>query len=178
MRWWYSTLKQVTDISNDKSLVDGRAILAHMSLARDSRHAMGLLALFAIARPAAGLCAWPVTRPAKAIMSLASTNWKLSPSPWSSPITVEAPGINGGDPWAGARGSDDDLDEACYEAMSATVRAPVIPQFYPQRQWLWKQWQGTIMRVVLPREVLYNTLFAVRCCCRRRARPALPSRCI
>ena len=30
-------------------------------------------------------------------------------SPWTAPINVEAPGVNGGDPWAGARGSDDDL---------------------------------------------------------------------
>ena len=81
-------------------------------------------------------------------------------SPWRSPISVEAPGLNGGDPWIGARGSDDDLDLACDEAMSMVVTAPVIPQFYPQRWWLWTQWDGTIIRRVVPREVVLNLIFA------------------
>mmetsp|Transcript_5375 Transcript_5375/g.13746 ORF Transcript_5375/g.13746 Transcript_5375/m.13746 type:complete len:509 (-) Transcript_5375:418-1944(-) len=32
----------------------------------------------------------------------------------------------------------------------------VIPQFYPSRLWLWRRWNGTILRWVLPREVLWN----------------------
>jgi len=64
-------------------------------------------------------------------------------SPWSSPITVEAPGINGGDPWIGARGTDDDLQLACDDAMSPVIAAPIIPQWYPSRRWLWRKWEGT-----------------------------------
>ena len=53
----------------------------------------------------------------------------LRESPWMSPITVEAPGLNGGDLWAGARGSDEEFEYAISEAMSMTVTAPIIPQF-------------------------------------------------
>eukprot|EP00327_Prymnesium_parvum_P007738 CAMPEP_0182817716 /NCGR_PEP_ID=MMETSP0006_2-20121128/11622_1 /TAXON_ID=97485 /ORGANISM="Prymnesium parvum, Strain Texoma1" /LENGTH=497 /DNA_ID=CAMNT_0024944099 /DNA_START=225 /DNA_END=1718 /DNA_ORIENTATION=- len=78
------------------------------------------------------------------------------PSPWQSPISVEAPGINGGDPWIGARGTDDEVAVIVNEAVSFTVTAPIIPQFYPSRLWLWRRWNGTILRWVLPREVLWN----------------------
>jgi hypothetical protein len=74
---------------------------------------------------------------------------------------VEAPGINGGDPWIGARGTDDDLQNACDDAMSYVISAPIIPQWYPSRRWLWLKWEGTILQRVLPREVLYNSLFAL-----------------
>ena len=76
-----------------------------------------------------------------------------------SPINVEAPGINGGDPWAGARGSDDDLKATVDEAVSETVYQPVIPQFYPSRLWLWRRWKGTILQRVLPGEVFWNSVF-------------------
>lgn len=82
-------------------------------------------------------------------------------SPWRSPINVEAPGINGGDPWIGARGTDDDLQNAVDDAMSYVVTAPIIPQWYPSRRWLWLKWEGTILQRVLPREVMYNSLFAL-----------------
>merc|ERR1719272_1040045 len=76
-----------------------------------------------------------------------------------SPINVEAPGINGGDPWAGARGSDDDLKATVDEAVSETVYQPVTPQFYPSRLWLWRRWKGTILQRVLPGEVFWNSVF-------------------
>ena len=72
---------------------------------------------------------------------------------------VEAPGINGGDPWAGARGSDDELKATVDEAVSETVYQPVIPQFYPPRMWLWRRWRGTILQRVLPGEVLWSSVF-------------------
>jgi len=84
-------------------------------------------------------------------------------SPWQSPITVEAPGLNGGDVWAGARGSDEEFEFTLNDAMSTTIRAPIIPQFYPQRKWLWARWNGTILKRVLPREVLFNSIFAIVC---------------
>jgi len=87
----------------------------------------------------------------------------LRESPWMSPITVEAPGLNGGDLWAGARGSDEEFEYAISEAMSMTITAPIIPQFYPQRRWLWRKWRGTILPRVLPREVAFNVGFAIAC---------------
>lgn len=80
-------------------------------------------------------------------------------SPWTAPINVEAPGVNGGDPWAGARGSDDDLQATIDEAISDTIYQPIIPQFYPSRLWLWRRWRGTILQRVLPGEVLWNSVF-------------------
>lgn len=81
-------------------------------------------------------------------------------SPWKSPINVEAPALNGGDPWAGARGSDEDLKDTVDEAMSSTIFEPIIPQFYPSRAWLWQRWRGTILQRVLPNEVFWNSVFA------------------
>lgn len=46
------------------------------------------------------------------------------------------------------------------EALSSTIVAPIIPQFYPTRIWLWRRWSGTILRSVLPREVLWNMVAA------------------
>ena len=77
----------------------------------------------------------------------------------AAPINVEAPGINGGDQWAGARGSDDELKATVDEAVSETVYQPVIPQFYPPRMWLWRQWGGTILQRVLPGEVFWSSVF-------------------
>ena len=83
-------------------------------------------------------------------------------SPWKSPINVEAPALNGGDPWAGARGSDEDLKDTVDEAMSSTIFEPIIPQFYPSRAWLWQRWRGTILQRVLPNEVFWNSVFAAQ----------------
>lgn len=73
-------------------------------------------------------------------------------------INNDLPGINGGDPWAGARGSDDELKATVDEAVSETVYQPVIPQFYPPRMWLWTQWKGTILQRVLPGEVFWSSV--------------------
>ena len=60
-----------------------------------------------------------IPRASTLMLNKVSDLWRSKPaptvrqSPWSSPITVEAPAINGGDPWIGARGSDDDLNTAC-----------------------------------------------------------------
>ena len=84
----------------------------------------------------------------------------------------EAPGLNGDDIWAGRVGLTF-LEQACNEATSLTTSAPIIPQFYPQRRWLWRKWQGTILPRVMPREVLCNLLFATVCVRIFRARPLL-----
>ena len=97
---------------------------------------------------------------ARAAVRAAAWERRPHPSPWRSPINVEAPGINGGDPWAGARGTDEDVKLVVDEAMSQTVVAPVMQQFYPQRDWLWSRWTGTIVARVLTREVLWTSLFA------------------
>ena len=97
---------------------------------------------------------------ARAAVRAAAWERRPRPSPWRSPINVEAPGINGGDPWAGARGTDEDVKLVVDEAMSQTVVAPIMQQFYPQRDWLWSRWTGTIVARVLTREVLWTSLFA------------------
>ena len=81
-------------------------------------------------------------------------------SPWKSPYQ-ETPAINGGDIWIGARGDDDYLDLVADEATASKVSSPAIPQFYPRRPWLWSQWNGTILKRVLPREVLLTLVFAM-----------------
>ena len=52
----------------------------------------------------------------------------------------------------------DDLRDIVEEAMAKTVALPIVPQFYPSRGWLWSRWKGTILRKVLPREVLWNVV--------------------
>lgn len=46
------------------------------------------------------------------------------------------------------------------DATSMVVSAPIIPQFYPSRGWLWRKWSGTILKRVLPKEVAFNMVFA------------------
>lgn len=70
--------------------------------------------------------------------------------------------IDGGDPWSGIRGvSMEDTRAIAEEAFSTSIMRPVLAQWFPRRRWLWRQWQNTIVRVVLPREVLYNMMFAL-----------------
>ena len=81
------------------------------------------------------------------------------------PVTEEKPttavGITGGDIWVGMRGmTKDSLDDLVDVAMSTTVTSPIIPQYYPGRFWLWRQWGSTIVRRVLP-DVLGNMVFAM-----------------
>lgn len=68
--------------------------------------------------------------------------------------------LDGGDIWAGSRLSDDELADLVDNATSTRVARPVTAQWFPGRRWLWGQWSGTIVRAVLPREVLLTTLFA------------------
>lgn len=74
---------------------------------------------------------------------------------------VSSVGVDGGDVWSGQRVSREALLEAVDEAMSMTIQLPIIAQYYPGRKWLWVQWGGTIIRRVLPREVLANLIFAL-----------------
>ena len=76
--------------------------------------------------------------------------------------------IDGGDLWSGARLSRDELDTLVDVACSTVIASPIIPQYYPARGWLWRQWGGTIVRRVLP-EVLLNILFAIGVACFFRA---------
>ena len=68
--------------------------------------------------------------------------------------------LDGGDIWSGARASEDDIRALCDAAWATRVDSPVMAQYYPRRSWLWKRWRGTIVRVVLPRECLFNVAFA------------------
>jgi len=68
--------------------------------------------------------------------------------------------IDGGDLWSRARGTREELKEIASLASSTAASAPIIPQYFPQRAWLWRQWSGTIVRRVLPREVIWNTAVA------------------
>ena len=63
--------------------------------------------------------------PPRAVVRMSSwrSGWRnnmdnpLRQSPWrQGGNAVEAPGLNGGDPWVGARGDDDYLDRACDDA--------------------------------------------------------------
>jgi len=69
--------------------------------------------------------------------------------------------INGGDIWSGSRLSADEVSELCEEAMSRSISRPIMAQFRPERSWLWRQWSGTIVKAVLPREVFINMALAV-----------------
>ena len=59
---------------------------------------------------------------------------------------------DGGDMWAFARATRDEIKEVAAEATSKTVMRPVMTQFYTSRIWLWRQWSSTIVKAVLPRE--------------------------
>jgi predicted membrane chloride channel (bestrophin family) len=69
--------------------------------------------------------------------------------------------LNNNDRWSGSRATSEELREICEEATSTRDPSPVIPQWLPPASWLWKQWRGTIVRQVLPRQVLVSTAFAV-----------------
>ena len=58
----------------------------------------------------------------------------------------------------------EELRQIADEACSTTIRKPIIAQYYPGRQWLWRQWGGTVVRRVLPREVLLNICLAAVAC--------------
>lgn len=69
--------------------------------------------------------------------------------------------LDGGDIWAGSRLSEDEMRELVIDvAMSTRVRGAVTSQWFPKRQWLWGQWSGTIVKAVLPREVLTSAAIA------------------
>ena len=69
--------------------------------------------------------------------------------------------MTGGDLWAGTRASSDELLEIVDVATGASTTKPIIEQYYPGRWWLWRQWGGTIIRRVLPKDVFSNVLFAL-----------------
>ena len=68
--------------------------------------------------------------------------------------------LDGGDIWAGSRISEDELHELVENATSKRVSMPVTSQWFPRRGWLWGQWSGTIVKAVLPREVLSAAIIA------------------
>ena len=75
-------------------------------------------------------------------------------------VPQSAVGVDGGDVWSGQRVSQDGLIDIVEEATSTTVSRPIVAQYYPNRRWLWRQWRGTVIRRTLPREVLFQVLFA------------------
>jgi len=85
--------------------------------------------------------------------------------PLAKPATVneldQNVAVNNGDRWSGERATVDELRAICDEATSTREPLPIIPQWLPTPDWLWKQWRGTIVRHVLPRDVLVVTLFAL-----------------
>ena len=68
--------------------------------------------------------------------------------------------LDGGDIWAGSRLSEDEMHELVDNVTSKRVSRPVTSQWFPSRRWLWGQWAGTIVKAVLPREVLFATTFS------------------
>ena len=70
-------------------------------------------------------------------------------------------GLDGGDTWVGFDLPKDELAEVVDAACSTTISKPIIPQYYPRRRWLWSRWGGTIIRRVLPNDVLFNAAFAI-----------------
>lgn len=69
--------------------------------------------------------------------------------------------INGGDIWSGSRLSANEITELCEEALSRSIARPIMAQFRPERNWLWRQWSGTILKAVLPHEVFFNVAMAI-----------------
>mmetsp|Transcript_17955 Transcript_17955/g.29967 ORF Transcript_17955/g.29967 Transcript_17955/m.29967 type:complete len:534 (-) Transcript_17955:133-1734(-) len=78
----------------------------------------------------------------------------------SSKLTT-AVALDGGDMWAGARVDEEELRALADDALSKRIAKPVMAQWHLGRRWMWAQWVGTIVRVVLPREVFANTIIAV-----------------
>ncbi len=79
----------------------------------------------------------------------------------SDPKSVDTPvAITGGDVWSGARATKEEVRELADDALSSIVKEPIMAQFYTGRLWLWGRWSGTIIRAVLPREVVFNVCAA------------------
>lgn len=85
-------------------------------------------------------------------------------------LQTRAVATGGDDIWSGYV-TQDELRDVVEEAMGKTVTHPIVPQFYPSRGWLWSRWKGTILRKVLPREVLWNVLLALAVWCLARLLP-------
>ena len=83
-----------------------------------------------------------------------------------------AVGVDGGDQWIGSRVSSDELRSLADLACSTTITKPIVAQYYPARIWLWRQWSGTVLRRVLPKEVFLNLCFAAAVCLFFASRPA------
>ena len=79
-------------------------------------------------------------------------------------VPSTAVGVDGGDQWIGSRVSSDELRELADLACSTTITKPIVAQYYPARIWLWRQWSGTVLRRVLPKEVFFNLCFAAAVC--------------
>lgn len=100
---------------------------------------------------AVALMPWPSCRP------LASRPFMMCTTP---AVPTSAVGLDGGDTLSGLRANRSEVADIVEEALSSTVRAPIIAQYYPGRKWLWRQWGGTVVRRTLPREVLLNCVLA------------------
>jgi len=79
-------------------------------------------------------------------------------------VPLSAVGVDGGDLWSGARVSQEELRSLVDLACSTTITKPIVAQYYPSRKWLWRQWSGTVVRRVLPKEVSFNLCFAAAVC--------------
>ena len=79
-------------------------------------------------------------------------------------VPLSAVGVDGGDLWSGVRVSSDELRTIVDLACSTTISKPIVAQYYPSRRWLWRQWSGTVVRRVLPKEVFFNLCFAAAVC--------------
>ena len=71
-------------------------------------------------------------------------------------IATKSVAADGGDVWARARATREEIKEIAATATSTQVMEPIMTQFFTARGWLWSQWRSTIVRAVLPREVLLN----------------------
>ena len=79
-------------------------------------------------------------------------------------VPTTAVGVDGGDLWSGQRISSGELRSLADLACSTTITKPIVAQYYPSRKWLWRQWDGTVLRRVLPKEVFFNLCFAAAVC--------------
>ena len=62
--------------------------------------------------------------------------------------------------WNGQRASAEEVMDRVEEACAMRVGSPIIAQYYPGRDWLWRQWGGTVVRRTLPREVAWSVVMA------------------
>jgi len=79
-------------------------------------------------------------------------------------VPTTAVGVDGGDLWSGQRISSEELRSLVDLACSTTITKPIVAQYYPSRKWLWRKWEGTVLRRVLPKEVFFNLCFAAAVC--------------